>query len=329
MQKNVLVTGGLGFIGSNFLNQVVPVYTDHNFLNVDGEKYAANHNYISAVNKLSNYSFLKANLAEFDEYPIVWEDFDMVINFAALSHVANSIEKSGNFIDVNIKGVYYILEALRAVEAKKKKNIRFHHVSTDEVYGDAIDRMNGGDNENTKYRPTNPYAATKGASDLLIHAYHKTYGLNTTISNCCNNYGPYQHEEKLVPRLIHNFIKKLPIMIHGDGQQVRDWIYVDDHCDAVWTIANEALPGKQFNVSGRNHMTNLDMIKYIYGALKEKGVDLAELNSYLHFAPDRGYNDRKYHVDDSLLRDILGWRNKTSFKVGMDKTVNYYINKWA
>lgn len=330
MHKNVIVTGGLGFIGSNFLNKYVLLFPEYNFLNIDAEKYAGlQSNIKSSTWTAKNYSFLKANLAELNEYPISWADFDIVINFAALSHVGNSIDNSGGFIDVNIKGVYHILEALRYVKNKYGKTIRLSHVSTDEVFGDFSDRetFSSGDTEDTRYRPTNPYAATKGASDLLIYAYHKTYGLNTAITNCCNNYGPNQHDEKLVPRVLYNLIHGKPITIHGDGSQVRDWIHVIDHGDAVWTVANNAAPGSQFNVSGRKHWTNLEIVTILHNYLS-KVMEIPALETYLQFVSDRGYNDRKYYVNDDYLRKTLGWEPKIPFDVGMKDTVAHYINKW-
>jgi len=329
MKKNIIVTGGLGFIGSNFLNMFVPSYPDYQFINIDAERYSADHNNVANLKRFSNYGFIKADIVNMDTY--IDSSIDMVINFAAESHVTNSQQNSAHFVETNVKGTHSLLEFIRKMKQQYQKNIRYVHISTDEVYGDFKYNagQNNGNTENSKYIPTNPYSATKAASDLLVYSYHKTYGLNTVITNCSNNYGPRQHEEKLVPFVIKSLLHGLPITIHGNGSHIRDWIYVEDHCNAIWKVAQLSFPGTQYNIAGRKQMSTWGMVHELYNRVAQRDARVMPLENYITFIPDRFYNDCEYRLDDTKMRQIFNWQPAITFDDGLDKTVQYYMEKWV
>lgn len=309
---NILVTGGYGFIGSNFINFIAKKDEVKQILNIDSMTYAANKN-----NVIDNSKIIPTSPADIRETTLISKLLDEqqithIVHFAAESHVDNSINGPETFINTNINGTFSLLEAAK----QYGKLERFHHVSTDEVYG-SLGPI-GFFKETTPYNPRSPYSASKAASDHLVNAYHHTYGLNTTISNCSNNYGPNQHTEKLIPKIITNLNQNKKIPIYGTGQNVRDWLYVEDHCEAIWKILLKGKSGDTYNVGGDCEMNNLQIAKVICKLL---GKDHEE---YVEFVEDRKGHDFRYAIDFSKINNELGWVPKTSFETGLKKTIDFY-----
>ena len=311
----VLVTGGAGFIGGNFVHHMVNKYPDYEIVNLDLLTYAGNLETCKPVEDKPNYKFVKGDIADrafimdlFEE-----EKFDIVVNFAAESHVDRSITDPGIFVQTNVMGTQVLLDASKEYGVK-----RYHQVSTDEVYGEL--KLEDTDLVFTEYYqlyPSSPYSASKAAADLMVLAFNKTYGLSVTISRCSNNYGPYQNEEKLIPKTIINALNDKDIPIYGNGLNVRDWIYVKDHCVAVDLIVRNSKDKMVYNVGGGNEKTNLDLVKLI---LKELGKD----ESLIKYVDDRLGHDLRYAIDSSLLRRDLGWSPKYNFNDGIKKTIDWY-----
>lgn len=332
----ILITGGYGFIGANFIKYLVDNHSEEiefPIINVDKYTYAANPKYIAEIENIGHknfifpgdnktYIFIPDKVKTYQENIINREMLDniikhnninIVINFAAETHVDNSILSPKDFIDSNYVGVFTLLEIC------KKYNIRFHQISTDEVYGSAIGKQCF--KETDKFNPSSPYSATKAAADLLIKSYIKTYKLPCTISYCTNNYGPNQHKEKLIPKTIDNILNNKKIPIYGNGKQIRNWIYVSDHCSAIWTIIKKGKIGNSYNISGNKDITNLYLVKHlIYKITNNKNLDLVE------FITDRPAHDVKYCIDDTKIKK-LGWNPKVDFEKGLDKTIEYYKEK--
>lgn len=307
----IMVTGGLGFIGSNFINYMLRNHGEDFILNVDKETYASNHKNVDESLIRDNYAFVKADICEEDRMMDLSEDCDIIVNFAAESHVDNSISSARNFIQSNYFGVYSLLEAAR------KHDIRFHQISTDEVYGslplDSDDQFD----ENSKYNPRNPYSASKAAADFLIRSYHNTYGIKATISNCSNNFGPNQHPEKLIPKTILNVLSGKKVPVYGSGLNVRDWIYVEDHCKAVDLILQKGRIGETYLVSSQNEVKNIDLINRILGIL---GSD----SSMLEYVNDRPGHDLRYSINPAKIERELGWKSEHPFKEALEMTVKHY-----
>jgi dTDP-glucose 4,6-dehydratase len=322
---NVLVTGGAGFIGSNLLQILVPSYPQHNFLNLDKLGYAGNLRSLEAIESCGNYSFRQVDLVEHVATQQTVESFspDLVIHLAAETHVDRSIHGPRAFIESNIVGTFNLLEACRELWAGDTTK-RFHHVSTDEVYGSLGDE--GFFTEETAYDPSSPYSASKAASDHLVRAYSRTYGLNVTVTNCSNNYGPRQFPEKLIPLMILNCLDRKPLPIYGEGLNVRDWLYVDDHCRAIWKVATEAEPGATYNIGGNVERTNKEMVQAICEVTARKlGVDVAELTGLITRVADRPGHDHRYAIDASKVKRELGWEPTETLESGLEKTVDWYL----
>ena len=328
-----MVTGGCGFIGSNFIRNLL---NDASFsgriINVDKLTYAGNPENLEGISEEfgSRYVFQKVDVCDAAALEKVFSehDIDAVCHFAAESHVDRSIKDPGSFIRTNIVGTFNLLEIAKARGDKFKL---FHHVSTDEVYGSL--GAEGLFREDTPYRPNSPYSASKAASDHLVRAYHETFGLPTTISNCSNNYGPYQFPEKLIPLVILNALEGKPLPVYGDGKNVRDWLYVEDHCDAIWTIMTKGLIGETYNVGGNAEMENILIVQMICDILDEikPANDGRTRRQLITFVSDRPGHDRRYAIDFAKLKAELGWFPRESFKSGLQKTVNWYLKqeKWV
>ena len=325
--KNLLVTGGCGFIGSNFIHYLLAREDFHGrIVNVDALTYAGNPDNLKGVAATDpgRYVFIRADICDLETMKNIFNDYgiDAVSHFAAESHVDRSIKRPDSFIFSNIVGTFNLLEIARS----RGDSFRiFHHISTDEVYGSL--GPTGLFTEETPYRPNSPYSASKAASDHLVRAYHETFGLPTTLSNCSNNYGPYQFPEKLIPLMVLNALEEKPLPIYGDGKNVRDWLYVTDHCDAIWTIMNRGRRGETYNVGGASEMENIVIVGMILDIIDEirpraGGQSRRDLITYVK---DRPGHDRRYAIDFSKLRQELGWQPQESFATGLRKTVSWYV----
>lgn len=314
---NILVTGGAGFIGSNFVRYALEASEQATVYNLDSLTYASS---LASLPKHDRHVFLRGDILNVTllEYIFKELNIDWVVHFAAETHVDRSIVSPDAFVKTNVEGTFRVLEAVR----KHSPGTRFHHISTDEVYG-SLDR-NGDDSfsEESPYSPNSPYAASKAASDHLVQAYGHTYGLDFTISNCSNNYGPYQFPEKLIPRMILSAVTHEPLPVHGDGTNVRDWLHVYDHCDAVWCILNSGSLGETYNIGGNHELANIEVVNMIASQLKDYRPEIA-------FVPDRLGNDKRYSVDTSKIERELGWKSKRHFALGLVQTVNWYLENLA
>ena len=321
-----LVTGGLGFIGSNFLHRLVPSRPGDSFVNVDCCSYAANPKSIESLEGCANYRFVRADLAEAAEVREVVGavEPDVVVHFAAESHVDRSIRGPESFLKSNVVGTFNLLEAVRERWGTRRDGVRFHHVSTDEVFGSL--GAEGAFNEETPYDPSSPYSATKAASDHLVRAWHRTFGIPVTISNCSNNYGPRQHPEKLMPLMIMNAAAGKPLPVYGQGANVRDWLHVDDHCAAIELIVDKGTPGQTYNVGGHGERTNMQVVDAICEAVaKETGRSLASVRDQIRFVQDRPGHDFRYAIDPSRIERELQWAPRWSFEDGLRDTVRWYL----
>lgn len=328
---NILVTGGAGFIGANFLQLFVPRYPEHLFINVDKLTYAGNGLSLSEVADKRNYTFVHADIADASAVFAVFQHYapTLIIHFAAESHVDRSILGPAEFIQTNIVGTFNLLEACRATWTPVTSGL-FHHVSTDEVYGSLTDH--GLFTEETRYDPSSPYSASKAASDHLVRAYHRTFGLPVKLTNCSNNYGPRQFPEKLIPLMVLNALEGKPLPIYGAGRNVRDWLYVDDHCEAIWRVIERGRVGETYNIGGNSEKANIDVVREICGVLAEEtGRPAREFERLMTFVPDRPGHDLRYAMDTSRIRTELQWEPKESFASGLRKTVRWYLDnrKWV
>ena len=322
----VIVTGGAGFIGANFLNQLVPALPTHRFVNVDKLTYAANLGSLRAIEGLPNYSLRRVDITDMQAVDAVFDEVepDLVVHFAAESHVDRSIRGPREFIRTNIEGTFNLLEACRSRWGKDDHRL-FHHVSTDEVYGSLGE--NGLFQETTAYDPSSPYSASKAASDHIVRAYHRTYGLPIKITNCSNNYGPMQFPEKLIPLMILNAVDRKPLPIYGAGLNVRDWLYVTDHCEAIWTVIEKGKVGRTYNIGGNNEMRNIDVVDTLCRIVAEEtGCDPEELLALKEFVTDRPGHDLRYAIDATRIREECGWAPKETFDTGIRKTVQWYLS---
>jgi dTDP-glucose 4,6-dehydratase len=320
----VIVTGGAGFIGSNFVNASVHRYPDRSFLNLDALTYAANPGSVASAASRPNYAFEKVDITDFDAVDRLFAAGtpDLIVHFAAESHVDRSIVGPRAFVRTNIEGTFNLLEACR--KHWKKGEGLFHHVSTDEVYGSLGET--GKFVETTPYDPSSPYSASKAASDHLVRAYARTFGLSVKITNCSNNYGPYQFPEKLIPLMILNAIERKPLPVYGKGQNVRDWLYVGDHCDAIWAVIEKGRVSETYNVGGNNEVKNIDVVHELCRILAEETkADEAELLSLVTYVADRPGHDHRYAIDATKLRDECGWTPRETFDTGLRKTVRWYL----
>lgn len=320
----ILVTGGAGFIGANFLRLMVPRHPEHQFINLDKLTYAANPKSLSGIDQSENYAFERVDITDGDAVNACFDKHtpDHVVHFAAESHVDRSILGPKEFVRTNIEGTFNLLDACR--HRWKDGEGLFHHVSTDEVYGSL--GAEGFFLETTAYDPSSPYSASKAASDHLVRAYHRTYGMPVKITNCSNNYGPLQFPEKLIPIMILNAVERKPLPIYGKGLNVRDWLYVEDHCEAIWTVMEKGRVGETYNVGGHNEKTNIDVVDTLCQLVAaETGSDPEELLGLKTFVKDRPGHDMRYAIDSSKIEAECGWKPKETFETGMQKTVAWYL----
>jgi len=335
--KQVLITGGCGFIGSNFVRYVLQHYPDYRLVNLDKLTYAGNPGNLTEIENNPRYRFVKGDIGDNALVRQIFaeNDIDTVIHFAAESHVDRSITGPAEFVQTNILGSFNLLETARAYWLKDpaeaaKKNCRFLHVSTDEVYGSLGDT--GSFQETTPYDPRSPYSASKASSDHLVSAYFHTYGLPTMITNCSNNYGPYQFPEKLIPLVINNALGGRSLPVYGDGKNVRDWLYVVDHCEAILTVLQKGTVGETYNIGGNSEKQNIEIVHTICDILDEKVGLLADgkyRRSLVTYVKDRAGHDRRYAIDATKIRTELRWSPRVNFEDGMRKTVEWYLGHKA
>ncbi|MDQ3033993.1 MAG: dTDP-glucose 4,6-dehydratase [Myxococcota bacterium] len=331
----VLVTGGAGFIGSNFLGLWVPRLPEHHFVNADALTYAANLQSLEPIASCSNYALERVDIADFEALDRVFEKHapELVIHFAAESHVDRSILGPRDFVRTNIEGTFNLLEACRkhwkaSKDGGAQKGTLFHHVSTDEVYGSLGDE--GLFTEETRYDPSSPYSASKASSDHLVRAYSRTYGLPVKITNCSNNYGPRQFPEKLIPLMIMHMQERKPLPIYGKGVNVRDWLYVDDHCEAIWAVIERGAIGETYNVGGNSEKKNIEVVDTLCRIFAEEtGGSADELLGLKTYVSDRPGHDLRYAIDASKIRRECGWEPRETFESGMRKTVRWYLDNRA
>ncbi|PFZ48116.1 dTDP-glucose 4,6-dehydratase [Bacillus wiedmannii] len=309
----VLVTGGAGFIGSNFVRYMVKKYPEYNLVNLDALTYAGNLENLKEIEGLPNYKFVKGDIAdrEFINRLFEEEKFDYVLNFAAESHVDRSITNPDIFIQTNIQGTQVLLDAAKNAQVKK-----YLQVSTDEVYGTLGDT--GYFSEETPLASNSPYSSSKAGADLLVRAYHETFGLPVNITRCSNNYGPFHFPEKLIPLMIINALNNKQLPVYGDGLNVRDWLHVEDHCQAIDLVLHKGKNGEVYNVGGNNERTNIEIVKTILKALDKP-------ESLIQYVTDRPGHDRRYAIDATKLREELGWSPKYNFDTGIEQTINWYL----
>ena len=314
--KNILVTGGAGFIGSNFIYYELEKHPDRRIVCLDALTYAGNLETLEKALQNENFRFVKGDITDRKAVEALFEEesFDAVVNFAAESHVDRSIDEPEVFLKTNILGTQVLLDACR------KRAIRFHQVSTDEVYGDLpLDRPDLFFTEDTPIHTSSPYSASKASADLLVMAYHRTFGTPVTISRCSNNYGPYQFPEKLIPLMISKALADEKLPVYGEGLNVRDWLYVDDHCKAIDMILENGRIGEVYNIGGHNEKANIDVVKTI---LKAVGKD----ESLITYVKDRPGHDMRYAIDPAKIHSELGWTPETLFNDGIQKTIDWYLS---
>jgi dTDP-glucose 4,6-dehydratase len=327
---NLLVTGGAGFIGCNVLQKIVDRPEVAKVVNLDCLTYAGHLCSLAAVEKHSKYAFEKVDVR--DQTAVVQviqrHQITHVMHLAAESHVDRSISGPGDFIQTNIVGTFHLLEACRAFWGRDIAGNRFHHVSTDEVYGSL--GPTGYFSETTPYAPNSPYSASKASSDLLVRAYHHTYGMDTVVSNCSNNYGPYQFPEKLIPVIIQNLIARKPLPVYGDGMNVRDWLYVSDHAEALWEVLTKGRSGETYNIGGNNEWPNIRIVEIICDLVDEFRPDLGgNSRKLITFVKDRPGHDRRYAIDATKIKNELGWTPAVTFEQGIRETVEWYLQNQA
>jgi dTDP-glucose 4,6-dehydratase len=313
----ILVTGGAGFIGSNFIRHMLSAHPGYEIINLDALTYAGNLENLKDIEDLPNYRFVRGDICESALLREI--EFEAIVHFAAESHVDRSILDSSPFLKTNVIGTQNLLETAR------ERGCRFLHVSTDEVYGSI---ENGAFTEMSPLMPNSPYAASKAASDLLVRAYHETYGVETLITRCSNNYGPFQFPEKFIPLIISNAMEGKPVPLYGDGTNVRDWIFVADHCKGIDVVLHEGLNGEIYNIGAKNEQRNIDIVKKLLLMISEKtGVDRNGLIGLITFVKDRPGHDKRYAIDASKMAKEFGWHAETGFDEGLSLTVEWYLSQ--
>lgn len=332
--KAILVTGGAGFIGANFIPYFAEKHPDYHIINLDKLTYAGNLDNLKECDVMTNYTFVRGDICDETLVQSLFRQYDIqgIIHFAAESHVDNSIKGPKLFMDTNLMGTFNLIENARshwmlAPNQFKSgyESCRFHHISTDEVYGTLGET--GYFSEMTPYAPNSPYSASKAGSDFIVRAYHHTYGMNVTTSNCSNNYGPKQHDEKLIPTIIRKCINEEPIPVYGNGKNVRDWLYVLDHCRAIDLIFHEGRTGETYNVGGHNERNNLEIVHTVCAILDEKRprTDGKHYSELISFVTNRPGHDLRYAIDSAKLKKELGWQAEENFDSGIVKTIEWYL----
>lgn len=329
----IIVTGGAGFIGSAVVRHIIEATHDEVMV-IDKLTYAGNLESLASVSSNERYSFRQIDICDPTALATVFQDFqpDVVMHLAAESHVDRSIDGPAAFIETNIVGTYVLLEATRdywsQLTSSEKESFRFHHISTDEVFGDLHDTESLF-TETTPYAPSSPYSASKASSDHLVRAWMRTYGLPTIVTNCSNNYGPYHFPEKLIPLVILNALEGKPLPVYGDGCQIRDWLYVEDHARALYTVVTEGEPGETYNIGGHNERKNIDVVKTICRLLDEiisdKPMQIDRFEELINYVTDRPGHDLRYAIDASKIERELGWTPAETFESGIRKTVEWYL----
>ena len=344
--RTLLVTGCAGFIGSNFVPYFLDKYENYNVVNLDLLTYAGDLENLKECEDNPRYKFIKGDICSRELVEFIFTEYDIqgVIHFAAESHVDNSIKNPGVFVQTNVNGTFTLLDVAYKhwmekpfTKKAKYKESRFHHISTDEVYGTLSDDPQDLFKETTPYAPNSPYSASKASSDMIVRSYVETYGMDCVITNCSNNYGPKQHDEKLIPTIIRNALKGDLIPIYGDGENIRDWLYVLDHCKGIDLVYHKGLKGEVYNIGGRNERTNLQIIDRVCQILDEKiprhirHPELDSGSSYkdlITFVEDRAGHDRRYAIDATKLENELGWKTNENFDSGIVKTIEWYLKKY-
>ncbi len=337
---NLLITGGCGFIGSNLVRRLIREPGIQRLVNLDALTYAGHRGSLSDIETDPRYVFEHVDLRDKAAVLRVVRDHAItaILHLAAESHVDRSITGPGDFVTTNINGTFHLLEACRELwlvnptaelkAAAGPVGLRFHHVSTDEVYGTLGDT--GLFTETTPYAPNSPYSASKASSDLLVRAYHHTYGLNTVVTNCSNNYGPYQFPEKLIPVILQNILHRRPLPVYGDGMNIRDWLYVEDHCEALWQVIQRGRDGETYNIGGHNEWANIHIVQHLCDLVDELRPDLGgNSRGLITYVKDRPGHDRRYAIDAGKIERELGWKPAHRFEEGIRKTAQWYLDNQA
>ncbi len=334
-KKSILVTGCAGFIGSNFVPYFLEKYSEYTLINLDLLTYAGDMENLKEVDDHPRHHFVQGDICDRALLERIFQEHDIrgVIHFAAESHVDNSIKNPGVFVQTNVNGTFTLLDVAYKYwmqmpfrYKKEYEGCRFHHISTDEVYGTLGEE--GLFTEETPYAPNSPYSASKAGSDMIVRSYHHTYGMNTVITNCSNNYGPKQHDEKLIPTIIRKALKGEAIPIYGDGKNIRDWLYVLDHCKGIDLVYHTGLNGEVYNIGGRNERDNNYIVQKICEILDEKFPTQKSYKELITYVEDRAGHDRRYAIDASKIEDELGWRADENFESGILKTIEWYADKY-
>ena len=328
MNRNILVTGGAGFIGSHLVRLLVNKYQDYHIINLDALTYAGNLENLKDIEAKQNYTFIKCDICDFKKVSQIFKDYEIdgVIHLAAESHVDRSIEDPFSFAQTNVMGTLSLLQAAKSYWENNFKNKLFYHISTDEVYGSLSDK--GFFTEKTNYDPHSPYSASKASSDHFVRAFSDTYGLPIVISNCSNNYGSFQFPEKLIPLFINNIVHNKPLPVYGKGENVRDWLFVKDHCSAISSVLKNGEIGHTYNIGGDNEIKNIDVVNTICSILDEllPRKDRRSYSKLINFVKDRPGHDFRYAINAEKIKRDLGWSPKESFDSGIRKTIHWYLD---
>lgn len=331
LPQSMLVTGGAGFIGANFVRHVLANEPDTKIINLDKLTYAGSLEHLKNLPNSQNYHFIQGDITDdkLVKHLLMHHHIDTIVHFAAESHVDRSIANPRAFVETNVMGTYVLLEAARHhwfdIERCDATQRRFHHISTDEVFG-SLKLNEPSFNEKTPYFPRSPYAASKASSDHFVNAYFHTYGLPITISNCSNNYGPYQHAEKFIPTIIRSCLSNKSIPIYGNGKNIRDWLYVEDHCRGIMSILKQGKIGESYNLGGNNEWDNLSLARYICQRLDALKPSDKPYENLLKFITDRPGHDFRYAIDTKKIKKELNWQPQETFETGIEKTLQYYLN---
>lgn len=333
--KSILLTGTAGFIGSNFVPYFLDKYKDYRLINLDLLTYAGNLNNLNECFDNNRFKFIKGDICNRKLVDFIFKEYNIqgVIHFAAESHVDNSIKNPGVFVHTNVNGTFTLVDTAYKYWMNKPfsykdqyEGSRFHHISTDEVYGTL--GTTGLFSETTPYAPNSPYSASKASSDMIVRAYVETYGLNAVITNCSNNYGPKQHDEKLIPTIIRNALEGKNIPIYGDGKNIRDWLYVLDHCKGIDLVYHNGIKGNTYNIGSRNERTNLEIVNRICEILDQRLPKDTSYKEQITFIEDRAGHDRRYAIDSTKIETKLGWKADENFDSGIIKTIDWYLKKY-